>query len=435
MSVPQLNLNFGSVHHLSDLHAKHKTGIAFSEQREQWREYAAKQYNQAVEFCREHSGSDDSYMAVNGIRPFAKRCFENVSNLTANFVDLDFYTVGLTLDEVIPLIESRCNDLNLPEPSKLIDSGRGAYALWEFEKPIYCGSKVDNAAKRKFAWQDTQAMLISLFSDLGADPKCKDVSRVLRLVGTNNSKVNRPVQCYTFGRKIKSPISFNRKLKALTKPTNKISPALIKPLFTQKGNVSIIRNARTLNFARANDLRKLAELRGGKLTDNRAMAIFYYAMAASYVNVTQEGVCRSVSDFMDRCILCGGKYDSERPEKLLKTLLDKHNKQRTSALDGDYTQIQYRARNQTIINALSITAEEQTYLETIISKEEKQRRNTKAKSLKRRSEGVIDREKYESNARARSDKAKELKTKGVTNKQIALELGVHVKSVSRLLRG
>ena len=72
MAVPQLNLNFGAVHHLSDLHAKHNSGIVFSEMGDQWREYAARQYNQAVEFCREHAGSNDSYMAVNGIKPFAK---------------------------------------------------------------------------------------------------------------------------------------------------------------------------------------------------------------------------------------------------------------------------------------------------------------------------------------------------------------------------
>lgn len=397
MSIPQLNLNFGSIHHLSDLHSRHGSGIAFSVMGEEWLEHVARQYNQAVTFCRENSGSNDSYMAVNGIRPFAKRCFESVTSLTANFVDLDFYVEDLSLDEALTELISRCHALNIPLPSKVIDSGRGAYALWEFEKPVYCGAKADNATKRKFAWQDTQAMLIALFSDLGADPKCKDVSRVLRLVGTNNSKANRPVQAYTLGERLKSPISLNKQLKELTptKPKKEQKPFSVKVATIQRGNVATILNARSLNFARANDLRKLAELRGGKLTDNRAMAIFYYALAASYVNVTQEGVCRSVSDFMEQCILCGGKYDSDRPEKLLKTLLERHNKQKANALNGDYTKIQYRARNQTIIDALAITEEEQRHLETIIGKEEKYRRNNERRNAKRRSGGMVERAEYE----------------------------------------
>ncbi len=408
MAVPQLNLNFGSLHHLSDLHAKHNSGIAFSEMSEQWREYTAKQYNQAVELCRELLGQDDSYMAVNGVKPFARRCFENVTSLTANFVDLDFYTIGLTLDDALQLVVSRCHELNIPEPSKLIDSGRGAYALWEFEDPIYCGAKASNAAKRKFAWQDTQMQLIAIFADLGADPKCKDVSRVLRLVGTNNSKVGRTVQAYTLGKRLQSPVSFSRQLKKFTSTQSKKEPKAFtaKVSTVNRGNVSTILNARSLNFARANDLRKLAELRGGKLTDNRAMAIFYYGMAASYVNVNQDGVCRSVSDFMASCIQCGGKYNPEQPEKLLKTLLERHNKQKSNALNGDYTQVQYRARNQTIIDALGITEEEQSHLDTIISKEEKYRRKNETRNAKRikeaRASGVIERAEYEANSLSKS---------------------------------
>lgn len=405
MSLPQLNLNFGTVHHLSDLHSRHKAGIAFSEMSEQWREYAARQYNQAVEFCIEHSGSNDSYMAVNGIKPFAKRCFESVSYLTANFIDLDFYVEGLSFDDVLSGLMSRCHELNIELPSKVIDSGRGAYAVWEFAKPVYCGAKADNATKRKFAWQDTQAMLIALFADLGADPKCKDVARVLRLVGTNNSKVNRTVQAYTVGDRLKSPVSFSKRLKELTKPEPKPRPLKqtttepTKPFATfSKGNVSTILNARSLNFARTADLRKLAELRGGKLTDNRAMTIFYYAMSASYLNVDVEGVCRSVSDFMTSCIDCGSKYDADNPQKLLGALLKRHGKKGSS----NYEERPYIARNQTIINALSITEDEQRHLSTIIGKEEKYRRNNERRMDKARDNGAVARKEYEENSLSKS---------------------------------
>lgn len=401
--MPQLAFNFGAINHLSAIHSKHNAGVAFSRLSiDNWLEFTAIQYNQAVEFCREIEGVNDSYMAVNAIRPFAKRCFESVTYLTSHFVDLDFYTLNIPLDVALAAVCERCDKLELPRPTMIIDSGRGAYAVWEFKSPVYCGSKAgDKASKRKFAWQDTQKNLISIFADLGADPKCRDVARVLRVVGSKNSKSNRSVQCCYLGDSLKSAVSFSKRLKSITgtsareKQNKPVTGESRRYKTVTRGNVTAMLNARTLNHARTEDLRKLAELRGGRLKDNRAMAIFYYGMAASYLNVSVEGVCRSVSSFMHECIDTQGstKYDANRPEKLLGTLLARHGNK-----GSDFETRPYTARNQTIINALGITDEEQRHLKTIISKEEKYRRKNEARNAKNRKSGMIARDEYEANS-------------------------------------
>ncbi|HHC7360979.1 TPA: hypothetical protein ACN30T_004415 [Vibrio parahaemolyticus] len=62
--------------------------------------------------------------------------------------------------------------------------------------------------------------------------------------------------------------------------------------------------------------------------------------------------------------------------------------------------------------------------------EQSQARMTKS----RRTSGMAARTDYEANAARKAEKAKELKAQGMKNAEIATELGVHVKSVSRLLK-
>ena len=166
----QQRLDFGSIHHVSALHSKHNSGIVFSQiTLENWNELSAKQYNEAIQFARDAANQPDTYMAVNGVAPFRNRSYLTVNQLTCNFVDADCYTVGITQEQAINRAMQICSDSGLSAPTRIFNSGRGLYLLWEYEKPVYVGSKSDKSAGIKAAWGITQEKLIELFSPIGAD--------------------------------------------------------------------------------------------------------------------------------------------------------------------------------------------------------------------------------------------------------------------------
>lgn len=410
----QPQFDFGPVEHCRTFHAQHQSGVAFTQLHldGEWDVLGGVlNFDQAMHFAWGVMPEElNLYMTVNAIRPFGRRNIENVTHLNCYFVDLDFYNLGLSFDSVLDEVAVICQEHKLPYPSHVVDSGRGAYLIWRFTKSVYCGVK-DEGRKRLDYWYNCQGTLIDLFRGVGADSRCKDASRVLRLAGTVNSKVERPVTFYTWGKKA---IAFNAVTTAITRfyksqrqeqsdRYQRESGASIKVVKRQSSAVVHMHTTRTLMLARMEDLKVLASLRGGRLTDNREMAIFYYAISASVFYASKDGLLESVAEFIESSIKQGGKYDSDRPEKLLTSVINKHlDKDKVRESGGDYSQIQYRARNGTIIRNLGITALEQESLKTIISTEEKQRRNTVAHRKVRRELGVIERSEYEKNSLSRT---------------------------------
>ncbi|BFH18400.1 hypothetical protein J6TS7_55680 [Paenibacillus dendritiformis] len=106
------------------------------------------------------------------------------------------------------------------------------------------------------------------------------------------------------------------------------------------------------------------------------------------------------------------------------------------AIERGYPGAGYNVRNETIIEWLAITPEEQQHLSTIISKKEKQRRNT----LYRRNErGSVTRDVYLAEQQERTDsKLEELQQLLETNpeskaSELAKLLGVSRSHLYRLL--
>ena len=126
-----------------------------------------------------------------------------VSSISSLFVDLDIYSNSceyshLSQDEVITAIKDRLKTHGIPTPV-IISSGRGLYLDWFLkERVAFSGPKAKSISKYKSdfrlyeqnidRWESIQSKLIHLLHDFGADPKVKDITRVLRLVGTINEK-------------------------------------------------------------------------------------------------------------------------------------------------------------------------------------------------------------------------------------------------------
>ena len=113
----------------------------------------------------------------------------------------------------------------------------------------------------------------------------------------------------------------------------------------------------------------------------------------------------------------------------------------TTLWNGQQRDTRYRLMNETIIQILEITPEEQQHLETIVSGERKQenrrKRDRKRKEKKRRSEGVRPWDEYlaerkESRQHDRH-RAKELKDQGMSKREISRQLRISHTQVRRLL--
>ncbi len=111
-----------------------------------------------------------------------------VAELTCLYADLDTYRVPelapLAREALAETVIRRIGALGLPEPSFLIDSGRGLYALWMID-PL--------SGQALPRWRAAQRCLVGLLAPLGADPACCDPARVLRIPGTLNGRCGRVV--------------------------------------------------------------------------------------------------------------------------------------------------------------------------------------------------------------------------------------------------
>ncbi|PQJ96967.1 replication protein [Chromatium okenii] len=122
------------------------------------------------EFLADQQGQQDRYLTVNEF--YRWRVTNQLKSLRACYVDIDG---NVDIDKAL----QRLIEMELPEPSFVIYSGRGMHLYWLI-KPV--------PAKALPVWQMVQNKLVEALLPIGADPVVKDCTRVLRLCGTINSK-------------------------------------------------------------------------------------------------------------------------------------------------------------------------------------------------------------------------------------------------------
>jgi hypothetical protein len=116
------------------------------------------------------AGQHDTYISINEFDGW--RLVRLLRSLRAVYVDLD----GMTdLDAVLDALR----EAKMPAPSLAVFSGRGLHLYWLLQ-PL--------PPKALPVWQRVTDALNAALLPLGADPKARDCTRVLRLVGTVNSK-------------------------------------------------------------------------------------------------------------------------------------------------------------------------------------------------------------------------------------------------------
>jgi len=114
--------------------------------------------------------SNDAFFSVNQFNGW--RQVRLLRSLRAVYVDLDGQ---LDIEAALDALASA----QMPAPSFAVFSGRGLHMYWLLQA---------TPAQALPVWQRIQDALIKTLQAVGADPACRDCTRVLRLAGTVNSK-------------------------------------------------------------------------------------------------------------------------------------------------------------------------------------------------------------------------------------------------------
>ncbi len=375
------------------------------------------------------AGQPDVWIAQNEYTK-PNRQSRNLGLLCVCFVDVDYYKCKVTTwdrpEQVAVALLDYLDQHGIPRPSVIVASGRGLQIKWLLE-PL--------PAEALPRWNAVQKELTQKLAEFGADPQAKDSSRVLRLVGTINSRSGTMVRViyadttrmHDFDQLADAVLPLPRKQLQAEREARLLvfrgdKP---KPKERQEPRAEITglrqKSVRQLWQARLDDLHTLAKLRGWlagapegmqDITLWIATCATAWTQPSPWINKAKATLAKAFtptwSETETHAVLsstCNRQLQAERGEVI--------------TFNGVEVDPRYRLKNETLIELLRITAEEQRHMTTIISREEKLRRGRERKRNARRNAGVIDRQAYLGIAANRKTEALALRLQGKTWQEVA----------------
>ena len=350
-------------------------------------------------------GDKDCYISQNTFYKPSRR-LENIKEIKAIYSDLDVLTkTKFTIEQILIRLEEEVFGTLLPKPNLIINSGRGLHLVWLINPVPY---------KALPLWNAVQDYFYKQLKDLGADRKSLDATRVLRLIGTENSKSNTIVEL----------LESHEYIYDLREIQQEYLPELSK-LKNKKGRPAktvFVFRERSLYYARITDLVKLCELREYNLKGCREVILFLY----------RYWLCNFLND-ADKALEDTLSLNSEFICPLAEQEVIKATKSAERAFKSKDKQ--YKYKNKTLIELLGITEEEQINFITIIDDDEYKRRKNerdkaKKKAKRRNENGLTSREQQKQNT---INAVLKLKSQGLNNTQIAKNLNISRKHVSSVI--
>jgi hypothetical protein len=356
----------------------------------------------------------DSYLSqAEFIAP--NRRIVNLARIGLLFVDLDCYKLGIAPDAACWHLLQECDERSIPHPSIIIHSGRGVYAKWLLD-----GTIPRQALPR---WNRLQSTLVSAFQGVGADPAAKDASRVLRIVGTVNTKSGEVVRVMHLNRdRGGEPVRYGfeqlsewlmpderREVEAERKAQQSAKEARQesdKLRLVQGGNPNIkVKglhrfSGRQLAWHRLEDLRKLADLRGGVPEGGRMVWMFWSLNFLLLSGATHSGQMFHEARALAREIGFLEGWNEGDLSTLYRKAQAHERGERIEHEGREYPPL-YTPRNQTLIDVFRITPDEERQLRTIVSAGEAKERDADRKAVRRAEVGARSRATEQDRAVAR----------------------------------
>ncbi|MBU5323519.1 DNA-binding response regulator [Sarcina ventriculi] len=338
---------------------------------------------------------DNVYITLNTFYKTYRR-IEYLKELNALFIDLDTYKTDFTKEQILMNLNENYFGKNIPTPNFIIDSGRGLYLIWLIKKVPSMALPL---------WKAVEEYFYKTLKEFGADRQALDATRILRIPGSINSKTHTEVKI----------IDNYDYLYDLREIQNEYMPELSEKAPIRRGRpkkVKYIYRERSLYYARIQDLIKLCELREYNLKGHRELILFLYRYYLCYFT---EDIEKSLNDTLE----LNNMFKQPLREK---EVLSATKSAETVFKDQNKD---YKYKNETLINLLEISDEEQKEMKTIISKEEYKRRDREYQKKKYKEEletqGKLTAEKK---ILQRRIKIKDLLAKGLKQKEIYLQLNI-----------
>jgi hypothetical protein len=373
------------------------------------------------------AGQADVYLTAN--RFWGWRRISRLAQMGALYADLDFYKrpelsgmhpLGVLEDAMVTLEGAR-----MPMPTVAIATGRGLVLYW-------IHTPVPRAALPR--WNACQRELWRVLQPFGADAGARDAARVLRLVGTRNSKAGAIVEAITPSWDVWTFEDLAVEILPLDRGNLadiRIQRAARRPSKSYRTTPEGF-TAGTLWEARLGDLQALRRIRwfGELPPGQRDLWMFVAGVGMSWLAHPQVlrrelfALSREVASWSDR----------EAKARMQAIFKRAHMAARGTRVEwnGLDTDPRYRFRNETVIEWLEINPEEERQMALIISDDERRRRDRERKEQERRRAGMANRAERTAQRRA---EAYRLHVQGLTQAAIAQRLGISQQAVSLLLKG
>lgn len=387
--------------YINTLHKNSEGFITVAKMKKHWQQY----YFEGINDLSINLNDKDVYISQNTFNNRSRKLI-HLKELKALYIDIDCYKVNLSKEATKYFLE---NDLygQIPVPNMLIDSGRGLYYIIFLENTV---------AEDLPKWQLIEKYLYEKLKDLGADNKALDATRVLRVVGSTNSKNNELVKVidtydyqYTLDEIIENYIpEVNEDRK------EKQNPKGVRKKGRKKKFVSLF-NLYNLYYTRFKDIKKLVEIRNYEMTGYREITLFLIRYFLNVYHGDDDLVMEEVIEI-----------NNSFTEPL--EINEVFNATRSGAIGA--TESVYKYSNDKLIKLLDITPSEQKEMATIIGKSEKYYRNNKNRREQRRNEeGLTNKE---ADKLKNEERILELKRKKYTLKQISKELNLSISYVKKI---
>ena len=384
----------------------------------------------------------DFYCSINSFYAMGKQTSSYSKHLNSIIIDLDYYNIphlkNLKPYQVIELMNM---EINFPKISFYTTSGRGICLFWLLEK-TYSTQKSRNFYKKILL------ELFKLFEPYGADPKCKDVARVIRLVGTINSKNGNRVKIVTpehteLETYQHNPIRYELSDLAqyfwgVKEEKEKSEPKKVVKKTTKKmnNNITTLKTVKNLYYSRCKDIETLVNIRLDKPQEGiREHLLFIYRLQLLLSGIEPQKALELTlnlnSNLLDPLgdneVIKATESAVGNAETYFR-LKDKYKKEYGSLNTYLSNGGVYLYTNKTIIELLQITTEEMEHLKNLITKE-----------IKIKNKRVKNQEYYKENQEKENNRKKEyyhakLKEQGKLTKQEQLEV-IYTKIKSLLAKG
>jgi hypothetical protein len=360
----------------------------------QWRERGV-QILDLEYFLRHLDPAVDSYISQNRFS-LPRRRIAYLVQADALFTDLDYYATELRdrspryiLEHALMLLD----EANIPPPTFATATGRGVALVW-LHTPI-----PRQALPR---WRACQRTIHEILRAIGADRNALDAARVLRLVGTRNSRSGTLVETissvgdiWDFDSLTTEILPFSRdEIREKRARPEKVRGRLLRP----PAGFSVA----TLWASRLDDFQKLLFHRFGALrlpTGNRDLLMLLYGVAMSYLVDSPQRLRQEMTTIAGD--ICGWS-EHETKSRLSSVLSRAKAAARGERIEylGGHRDPRYRYKDSTLVEMLSVNEDEMRTLSLrhLVTDDIKRERDRERKIDKLRAAGVVRRATYLSNS-------------------------------------